>query len=131
MQRGWTSLHENDCYLCEPFWGMQVAAAGSIGLINSVGNLGGFLGPYVLGQVKTLTVETATTQTFDANGRLILTNDGGIYARTSPGNNTGAWTSLNGNASLLETYAVGYDAIGKRLIAAAQVQRCRNPVRPQ
>jgi class 3 adenylate cyclase/tetratricopeptide (TPR) repeat protein len=27
MQRGWTSLRENDCYLCEPFWGMQVAVA--------------------------------------------------------------------------------------------------------
>jgi predicted ATPase len=27
MSRGWTLLHENDCYLCEPFWGMQVAAA--------------------------------------------------------------------------------------------------------
>jgi predicted ATPase len=27
MRRGWTLLHENDCYLCEPFWGMQVAAA--------------------------------------------------------------------------------------------------------
>ena len=57
---------------------------------------------------------------FDANGRLILTNDGGIYARTSPGNNTGAWTSLNGNLSAFESYAVGYDAVGKRLIAAAQ-----------
>jgi ACS family tartrate transporter-like MFS transporter len=31
------------------------AAAGSIGLINSVGNLGGFLGPYVIGKVETLT----------------------------------------------------------------------------
>lgn len=20
MRRGWTLLHENDCYLCEPFW---------------------------------------------------------------------------------------------------------------
>jgi autotransporter-associated beta strand protein len=58
--------------------------------------------------------------TFDANGRLVLTSDGGIYARTSPGNNTGAWTSLNGNVSVFETYAVGYDAVGKRLIAAAQ-----------
>src|SRR5262249_26846712 len=56
--------------------------------------------------------------TFDANGRLVLTSDGGIYARTNPGNNTGAWTSLNGSLSLLETYAVGYDAVGKRLIAA-------------
>ncbi len=27
MRRGWTLLHENDCYLCEPFWGMHVAAA--------------------------------------------------------------------------------------------------------
>ena len=27
MQRGWALLHENDCYLCEPFWGMQVAVA--------------------------------------------------------------------------------------------------------
>ena len=27
MRRGWTQLHENDCYLCEPFWGMQVAVA--------------------------------------------------------------------------------------------------------
>jgi ACS family tartrate transporter-like MFS transporter len=28
------------------------AAAGSVGMINSVGNLGGFLGPYVMGFVK-------------------------------------------------------------------------------
>lgn len=27
MQLGWTSLRENDCYLCEPFWGLQVAVA--------------------------------------------------------------------------------------------------------
>ncbi|WP_229179710.1 hypothetical protein [Bradyrhizobium ivorense] len=27
MQRGWTLLHENDCYLCEPFWGLQIAVA--------------------------------------------------------------------------------------------------------
>lgn len=27
MRRGWALLHENDCYLCEPFWGMQVALA--------------------------------------------------------------------------------------------------------
>ncbi|MEY9399850.1 class 3 adenylate cyclase/tetratricopeptide (TPR) repeat protein/ABC-type transport system involved in cytochrome c biogenesis ATPase subunit [Bradyrhizobium japonicum] len=27
MRRGWTLLHENDCYLCEPFWGMHVALA--------------------------------------------------------------------------------------------------------
>jgi class 3 adenylate cyclase/tetratricopeptide (TPR) repeat protein len=27
MRRGWALLHENDCYLYEPFWGMQVAKA--------------------------------------------------------------------------------------------------------
>ncbi|WP_245329323.1 adenylate/guanylate cyclase domain-containing protein [Bradyrhizobium centrolobii] len=27
MRLGLTSLHENDCYLCEPFWGMHVAMA--------------------------------------------------------------------------------------------------------
>jgi ACS family tartrate transporter-like MFS transporter len=43
------------------FWALPnmfltaAAAAGSIGLINSVGNLGGFLGPTVVGKVKTVT----------------------------------------------------------------------------
>jgi ACS family tartrate transporter-like MFS transporter len=43
------------------FWSLpslflaEAAAAGSIGLINSVGNLGGFVGPYVLGAVETVT----------------------------------------------------------------------------
>lgn len=43
------------------FWALpslfltKSAAAGSIGLINSVGNLGGFLGPTIMGQVKTAT----------------------------------------------------------------------------
>ncbi len=43
------------------FWALpsmfltESAAAGSIGLINSIGNLGGFLGPTVLGSVEKLT----------------------------------------------------------------------------
>ena len=43
------------------FWALpnlflaQAAAAGSIGLINSIGNLGGYLGPSVLGKVQTVT----------------------------------------------------------------------------
>lgn len=43
------------------FWALpnlfltEAAAAGSIGLINSVGNLGGFLGPWVLGSVEKAT----------------------------------------------------------------------------
>lgn len=43
------------------FWTMphlflsSTAAAGSVGLINSVGNLGGQFGPYLLGKVETIT----------------------------------------------------------------------------
>jgi ACS family tartrate transporter-like MFS transporter len=43
------------------FWALpsllltEAAAAGSIGLINSVGNLGGFVGPFVLGLVESRT----------------------------------------------------------------------------
>jgi ACS family tartrate transporter-like MFS transporter len=43
------------------FWSLpslfltETAAAGSIGLINSVGNLGGFMGPWVLGSVEKVT----------------------------------------------------------------------------
>ena len=44
-----------------PFWGLataalgSTAAAGGIALINSVGNLGGFAGPYIVGLVKDAT----------------------------------------------------------------------------
>lgn len=43
------------------FWTMpnlflaQAAAAGSIGMINSIGNLGGQLGPYLIGKIETTT----------------------------------------------------------------------------
>ena len=43
------------------FWAMPpeflsgTAAAGAIALINSIGNLGGFAGPYVVGMVKQAT----------------------------------------------------------------------------
>jgi autotransporter-associated beta strand protein len=57
---------------------------------------------------------------FDANGRLILSSDGTLYVRTNPQDNTGAWTRLSGNLSLFESARVAYDAIGKRLMVAAQ-----------
>ena len=43
------------------FWSLptlfltQAAAAGSIGLINSVGNLGGWIGPWMMGKIETIT----------------------------------------------------------------------------
>jgi outer membrane autotransporter protein len=57
---------------------------------------------------------------FDATGRLIVANDGGIYARTSPQTTTGVWTGLNGNLSAWEIFSVAYDANSKRLVVAAQ-----------
>jgi hypothetical protein len=69
--------------------------------------------------------------TFDANGRLILTSDGTIYARTNPQTDAGVWTPLSGNISVFEVATVAYDAIGKRLATAAQdngvtIQSARN-----
>jgi outer membrane autotransporter protein len=57
---------------------------------------------------------------FDANGQLIVTSDGTIYARTSPQSDSGTWSRISGNISAFEVYRVGYDAVGKRLAAAAQ-----------
>ena len=58
--------------------------------------------------------------TFDASGRLIEADDGGVYVRTSPLNNTGDWYSLNGNLQVSEEHAVAYDTVSNVAIAAAQ-----------
>jgi autotransporter-associated beta strand protein len=62
----------------------------------------------------------ARALTFDASGRLILTSDGGIYARTLPQSNAGVWQGLNGNLQLYELYGIAYDAVSKRLVVSAQ-----------
>jgi autotransporter-associated beta strand protein len=59
------------------------------------------------------------TITFDAAGNLILGSDGGIYMRTNPQGN-GTWSGLNGNLTVLEPYAIAYDANSHRLAVAAQ-----------
>ena len=54
-----------------PFWSLPTAflsgraAAGGVALINSVGNVGGFVGPYIIGYVR------QATQSF-TNGMLVL-----------------------------------------------------------
>src|SRR6516165_2468793 len=83
------------------------------------------------GNGSTVHADSRTLLAFDASGRLILTSDGGIYARTNPSSSTGVWTGLNGNLSAFEPYSVAYDAIGKRLTVAAQdngssIQSARN-----
>jgi len=45
----------------------------------------------------------------DANGDLIEVDDGGIYRRTSPQNNTGDWFSINGDIQTTEFHDVAYD----------------------
>lgn len=47
--------------------------------------------------------------TFDANGNLLEVSDGGIVRRTNPGNNTGDWSSINGNIQVTEFHSIAYD----------------------
>jgi len=46
---------------------------------------------------------------FDAAGNLLETNDGGIYRRTSPADNTGDWFSMNGNIQVAEFHSAAWD----------------------
>jgi len=57
---------------------------------------------------------------FDAGGRLVETDDGGIYARTSPRLNTGDWVSLNGDIQTTESHDNVYDTVSDVLIAGNQ-----------
>jgi hypothetical protein len=52
----------------------------------------------------------------DANGDLIEVNDGGIYRRTSPQNNTGDWFSINGDIQTTEFHDVAYDTNSNAII---------------
>ena len=53
-----------------PFWAIppsfltEAAAAGAIALINSIGNLGGFFGPYIVGYIKDITGSFNASMTF-------------------------------------------------------------------
>jgi Bacterial Ig domain len=52
----------------------------------------------------------------DAKGDLINANDGGIYRRTSPRDNTGDWFSINGSIQTTEFHDVAYDTISNAII---------------
>jgi hypothetical protein len=63
--------------------------------------------------------------TFDRNGNLIESDDGGLYRRTSPGNSSGAWSSLGGSGvpgglRTAEIHSVAYDNHGGVIIAGTQ-----------
>ena len=57
---------------------------------------------------------------FDAAGELIETDDGGIYRRTNPQDNTGDWFSINGNIQTTEFHDAAYDANSDIVIGGAQ-----------
>lgn len=57
---------------------------------------------------------------FDANGDLIEVDDGGIYRRTNPGDNTGDWFSINGNLAVTEQHDIGYDSLSNIIISGNQ-----------
>ena len=57
----------------------------------------------------------------DAAGNLWMTSDGGVYMRSNPQSDIGAWTGFNaGTLQAQETYGVAYDSLNKRLVAAMQ-----------
>jgi photosystem II stability/assembly factor-like uncharacterized protein len=56
----------------------------------------------------------------DAAGNLIETDDGGIYKRTHPRDNTGDWFSLNGDIQTAEMHDVAYDTLSKVIIGGDQ-----------
>ena len=58
--------------------------------------------------------------TFDANGNIIEVNDGGIYRRTNPQDNTGDWFSINGNLQVTEIHDIAYDTVSNIIISGNQ-----------
>ena len=55
----------------------------------------------------------------DSTGRLIQTDDGGIYARSIP-QGKGDWTSLNGNIAVSEVDSVSWNPLANRAISGMQ-----------
>ncbi|TWU57052.1 Bacillopeptidase F precursor [Rubripirellula tenax] len=58
--------------------------------------------------------------TFDAAGNLIETDDGGVYRRTSPQDNTGDWFGVIGNLQVTESHNVAYDNLSDTIMSGNQ-----------
>jgi hypothetical protein len=57
----------------------------------------------------------------DAAGNLWMGSDGGIYMRSNPQSDNGAWTGFNTSSLQIgEPYGVAYDSLNKRLAVALQ-----------
>jgi len=55
----------------------------------------------------------------DVNGDLIEVDEGGIYRRTNPQNNTGDWFSINGDIQTTQLHDVAYDTNSKIIFGGA------------
>lgn len=55
-----------------------------------------------------------------ANGVLIEGDDGGVYRRTKPKDNTGDWFSANGDLQTSEYHAIAWDSNANVIVAGAQ-----------
>jgi len=97
IQFGCFAIFAACVYSYQPcFWALptsmldQSAAAASIGLINSLGNLGGFAGPFVVGYLVTYTGSFTSGFVYLlvnllGAGMLVLWLRGVTHRRTSPG----------------------------------------------
>ncbi len=57
---------------------------------------------------------------FDAAGNLIEVDDGGVFKRTNPRNNTGDWFSLAGNLGVAEYHDIAYDSLSNVVMSGSQ-----------
>lgn len=57
---------------------------------------------------------------FDAAGRLVEGDDGGVYARTSPATGSGDWVGLNGNLQITEQHSLAYDPVARIAMSGNQ-----------
>lgn len=57
---------------------------------------------------------------FDANGDIIETDDGGVYRRASPTNNTGDWVSICGDLQVAEQHDVAYCSTANVILSGNQ-----------
>ncbi|MBT3295302.1 MAG: DUF11 domain-containing protein [Verrucomicrobia bacterium] len=57
---------------------------------------------------------------FDANGDIIEGDDGGIYRRTSPLNNSGDWVSVIGDLRCSEQHDIAYDTVSDIIFSGNQ-----------
>ena len=56
----------------------------------------------------------------DAAGNLVQVDDGGIYRRTNPHDNTGDWFSINGDLQTSEFHDIAYDPLSGIIIGGTQ-----------